>query len=304
MSSDVEQLLCESRLAKKGYYISFGNKKGRCYLEFRCNKKANTTSGLCTSCETKNSNCRTQDTRTFQHGRVWEPIPEKSQIFGGVWYYESLEKNGEPLSVDIETALQHQKEARKGYPPIDDMPPPAKLTKTTKTPKKKVQTDQQQNTIMDAFDMSSSLSSLATDITETTVETVETSPISKRKQKEADPDKSEKSQRSQRSQRSAPKRKIVAPPNDFTVTLPVQVPDQIIVYPIYVEEVEEPYEIAEIEYITVSEFEYNDDLYYKCNEDNRIFEYLNDGGMGECIGIYEDGEMIDINQCEVEEEYA
>jgi len=296
MSSVVEQPLCESRLAKKGYYISFGNKKGRCYLEFRCNKKANSTSGLCTSCETKNPNCRTQDTRTFQHGRVWEPIPEKSQIFGSSWYYESLEKNGEPLSVDIETALQHQKEARKGYSQIDDMPPPAK---------KKTIPEKNKNTIIDAFDMSSSLSSLATVETVESFTSSETSP--KIKKKEADPDKSERSKRSQRSTEKpnvAPKRKIVAPPNDFTVILPVQVPDQIIVYPIYVEEIEEHYEIAEIEYITVSEFEYNNDLYYKCNEDNRIFEYLKDSGMGECIGIFEDGEIIDIGQCDVAEEYA
>lgn len=312
MSSDTEQPICDARLAKKGYYITFGNKKGRCYLEFRCGKKTTQTSGLCTSCETKNPNCRTQDTRTFEHGRVWEPIPEKSHIFGGQWYYENQEKNGEPLSGDIETALKHQKEARKGFPPIEDMLSSAKTTRTTKTPRTKNTTSEKQNnTIMNAFDMTSSLSSLSTaDTFESTrsesTRSEETSP--KRKKKEVDPDRSERSKRSQKStekQNTVPRRKTTtAPPSDFTITLPVQVPDQIVVYPIYVEEVQEPYEIAEIEYITVAEFEYNDDLYYKCNEDNRIFEYLNDGGMGECIGIYEDNEIIDISKCDVEEEYA
>jgi hypothetical protein len=300
MSSDIEQLTCDARLAKKGYYITFGNKKGRCYLEFRCSKKTTQPSGLCTSCETKNPNCRTQDTRTFEHGRVWEPIPEKSHIFGGQWYYENQEKNGEPLSVDVEAALKHQKEARKGFPPIEDM------LSSAKTTKKNTASEKQNNTIMNAFDMSSSLSSLSTLDTLESARSEETSP--KRKKKEVDPDRSERSKRSQKStekQNTGPRRKTTAaPPSDFTITLPVQVPDQIVVYPIYVEEVQEPYEIAEIEYITVTEFEYNDDLYYKCNEDNRIFEYLNDGGMGECIGIYEDDEIIDISKCDVEEEYV
>jgi hypothetical protein len=305
--TEITQSLCEARLAKKGYYINFGNKKGRCYLEFRCNKKAEQTSGLCTSCQTKNPNCRTQDTRTFQHGRVWEPIPEKSQIFGSPWYYESLEKNGEPLSTDIETALQHQKEARKGFPQIEYMPPQPKNKTSSK------------NTIKDAFDMSSSTSSLLTVATTETAETTEsvTSKSTGSKKSKKDQDLSEKSERSEKSKRqergsssannekrAAPKRKVTAPTNDFTVTLPVQLPEQMTLFPIYVEEIEEPYEIAEIEYLNLQEFEYNDDLYYKCNEDNRIFEYLRDGGIGNCIGVYEDGEIIDINDCEIEEEYS
>jgi hypothetical protein len=178
--------------------------------------------------------------------------------------------------------------------------------KKTRTRTKNTAPEKQNNTIMYAFDMSSSLSSLSTLDTLESARSEETSPKSKKK--EVDPDKSERSKRSQKStekQNTAPRRKTTAaPPSDFTITLPVQVPDQIVVYPIYVEEVQEPYEIAEIEYITVAEFEYNDDLYYKCNEDNRIFEYLNDGGMGDCIGIYEDDEIIDISKCDVEEEYA
>ena len=111
---------CESRIAKKGYFINFGNKKGRCFLEFRCDKKA-AASGLCSNCLKKTTTCRTQDTRTFDHGRVSEYITEKSQIYGGAWYYEQVEKNGEPISSDIEVAIQHQKEARKGFPQLNDM---------------------------------------------------------------------------------------------------------------------------------------------------------------------------------------
>jgi hypothetical protein len=246
--------ICESRIAKKGKYIQFGNKKGRCFLEFRCDKPA-TESGLCSNCSKKNSACRTQDTRTFEHGRVWEPLPDKSQIYGGPWYYRQIELHGEPSADDLEIAITHQEKARKGFPHIPQIEymPPKK-----ENPIKKVKS--------------------ADDISEISAESSTGSSS-----------KSSRSSTKKPTAKSKPKQPVNKLP-------PITLPDQLTLYPIYVEVNEEPVEIGEIEHITISEFEYDDDLYYKCNEDQRVFSYLPNGNIGCCIGVYKDNTIIDYDE--------
>lgn len=257
--------ICEARIAKKGHFIQFGNKKGRCFLEFRCDKPA-TETGLCANCSNKNPNCRTQDTRTFEHGRVWEPLPEKSQIYGGPWYYKNIEINGKPTADDLEKAIKHQQTARKGFPQIEYMPP------KKEKPIKKVKS-------------ADDLSQMSIDMTASTISEISSS------------SKSTKSRESTKKTTSRTKKPSVT----SQTQIPITIPEQLTLYPIYVEVNEEPVEICEIETITISEFEHDDDLYYKSNEDQRVFMYLPNGNIGGCVGVYKNNTIIELDELESEE---
>ncbi len=285
---------CESRIAKKGYYINFSSKKGRCYLEFRCDKKA-VTDNLCSNCSKKTDTCRTQDTRTFNHGRVWEPITEKSQIYGGSWYYHNIEKNGEPLSSDIEVAIQHQKEARKGFPQLYDMD---LYIKTSKMSDKNAEKSTEKSTVNANEKANEKAKETSKDDMKEAKEDIEKSTGSKRSRTtraKKDDDSSKGSNKGR------PTAKAIVKQSEFT-TLPVHMPDHIMVYPVYVETIEEPVEIDDVECIDVEVLEFNDDLYYINTKNGSVYEYMKNGGIGLYLGIYENDEITLVEEVEVEDE--
>jgi len=104
--------LCIARIATANAVNYFGDGKHRYYLELRCNRLCKSNTELCTNCEKKNPNTRTQDTRTFDHGTVGEPIPDQSHIYGGLWYNTNVKKWGAPSTEQIHVAEQHQRDAR------------------------------------------------------------------------------------------------------------------------------------------------------------------------------------------------
>ena len=103
---------CIARIATAKSVNYFGDGKHRYYLELRCDRLCKSNTELCTNCEKKNPNTRTQDTRTFDHGTVLEPIPDKSHIYGGLWYNTHVSKWGTPSAEHIQVAEQHQRDAR------------------------------------------------------------------------------------------------------------------------------------------------------------------------------------------------
>jgi len=104
--------LCIARIATANSVHYFGDGKHRYYLELRCNRLCKSNTELCTNCEKKNPHTRTQDTRTFNHGTVFEPIPDQSHIYGGSWYNTNVKKWGSPTAEHIQLAEQHQRDAR------------------------------------------------------------------------------------------------------------------------------------------------------------------------------------------------
>jgi len=103
---------CTARIATAKSVHYFGDGRHRYYLEFRCDHLCKSNTVLCTNCEKKNPNTRTQDTRTFDHGTVFEPIPDQSHIYGGPWYNAHVTKWGTPSAEQIQVAEQHQRDAR------------------------------------------------------------------------------------------------------------------------------------------------------------------------------------------------
>lgn len=105
-------MLCISRYTDDTYAQQFGDGRHKFYLEFRCNRPCLKGMDCCAKCAEKSSSATLQHSRKFNHGKINEPIPDISHIYGGKWYFDGCRKWGAPPSEIIEFAIQYQKEAR------------------------------------------------------------------------------------------------------------------------------------------------------------------------------------------------
>jgi hypothetical protein len=113
-------MLCISRITDETYAQQFGNGRNKFYLEFRCNLPCSLGKDVCIKCSDKSSTVL-QGSRKFNHGKVNEPIPDASHIFGGKWYNEAVKKYGMPQTDIIEFAQKYQRDARSGLVELDEM---------------------------------------------------------------------------------------------------------------------------------------------------------------------------------------
>jgi hypothetical protein len=87
---------CSARIAEFEDLQYFRDGKHRFYFETRCNRVCHDNMNVCLDCSRKNPESRTQYSRTFNHGLVTEPIPDKSDIYGGKRYVDNAKKWGPP----------------------------------------------------------------------------------------------------------------------------------------------------------------------------------------------------------------
>lgn len=106
---------CLARVTNDSLFEYFGDRHHKFYFEFRCNYPCFENRDVCIKCLQKKINCNIQTSRLFDHGMIYEPIPDHSHIFGGKWYQENELKWGLPPSEIIEYALEYQREARGKY---------------------------------------------------------------------------------------------------------------------------------------------------------------------------------------------
>jgi hypothetical protein len=107
-------MFCVSRITDERVAQRFGDGKHNFYVEALCNYPCVKGQDVCAKCIEKNDACRIQGSRKFNHGKVNEPIPDVSHIFGGKWYLEKVGKWGDPPQEIVQFALQYQREAREG----------------------------------------------------------------------------------------------------------------------------------------------------------------------------------------------
>lgn len=123
---------CVARITDDAYTQKFGNGRNNFYIELRCHGTCVRDLDVCLRCLEKSETCKNQSSRKFNHGNVHEPIPDTSHIFGGKWYEEHVGKYGKPSEDVLQFALEHQRKARDGFPPLPPVvlvpeatPPPA-----------------------------------------------------------------------------------------------------------------------------------------------------------------------------------
>lgn len=132
-------MLCISRVTNEESRQKFGDGYHKFYLEFRCNLPCLDGKDTCVRCLQKSSTSKIQHARTFDHGKVTEPIKDTSHIYGGKWYNDNVKRYGMPPENIIELAESHKSKAH-DQPVVEPVlsvsdPEQPKITKTKRKPK-------------------------------------------------------------------------------------------------------------------------------------------------------------------------
>jgi hypothetical protein len=121
----METKSCIARITEETYAQKFGNGRNKFYIEFRCHGACIRGLDVCARCAEKSADCKIQTSRRFAHGNVNEPISPESHLFGSLWYEENVRKYGAPNEEVLQFALEHQRKARNGFPPLPAVTAPS-----------------------------------------------------------------------------------------------------------------------------------------------------------------------------------
>ena len=105
--------LCHSRITDPSHARHFGDGRHKFYLELRCPRPALPNQSICRKCVDIYPECKNQFCGLYPHGKVNEPIPDHSHLFGGAWYQEHCKEWGAPSDEMIQMAMQYQENARR-----------------------------------------------------------------------------------------------------------------------------------------------------------------------------------------------
>jgi hypothetical protein len=128
-------MLCISRITDPSHARHFGDGVHKFYLEMRCPQPALPHQLICQKCTKIYDECKNQFCGLYDHGKVNEPIPDRSHMYGGLWYREKVKEWGEPPREILALAIQYQENARQGLE-IKEIRP-SMITEMSVEPKKK-----------------------------------------------------------------------------------------------------------------------------------------------------------------------
>ncbi len=295
--SIVQEMLCIGRYTNEKYAQHFGDGRHKFYLEFRCNNECEEGKNRCERCEKITDGPVVQYFRTFNHGNVNEPLPDRSHIYGGKWYFNAIKKWGAPPSEIIEFAIQYQKEARKGFiveQPNYELYKDQKEYIPQEMPRAKKSDNKKSDEIAPIADPKPVKRTRKPKIAlneviqqnEEIEQNEETQPIVTIEQiKEAKRNKKPKivSEVATEPKKRAPRKKTVeTPKNNISdelthkeVSLPTHIETQM-------EEIDT--EGYEIEYIQLSVFEANGTTYFRDSKKNKLYKKIKEKGIGPYVG--------------------
>jgi hypothetical protein len=110
---------CISRVTEQ--LLRFGDGVHKYYSESQCNRPCIMGKQICLQCIGRITTCQ-QHSRKYDHGKMDEPIPDHSHIYGGKWYQTGCKKWGAPLI-----------EAKAAEVIIEEMPKKSAATATAST---------------------------------------------------------------------------------------------------------------------------------------------------------------------------
>ena len=247
---------CIGRISRVNGIRHFQDGKHRFYLEYRCTKLVS-TSELCGKCSSR-TNDKIQSSGKFDHGRMDQPIPVHSHMYGGPYYNAGCINYGPPSVEVIQEAEEYRRIASQGInvEPIDVEP-------------------------IDVEPIG--LPIVVEPIAKPNIKKMIRAPIIDDSESDVEPEPEPE---------PIKKKKVKAPVKPKAKPKPLAecnlVEPIITVYATHIEK--DPEEVYlddyEIEYITLSPFEYNDNQYLRDPIKNKIFE-LQRGGIGNYIGRYD-----------------
>ena len=128
-------MLCISRITDPSHARHFGDGVHKFYLEMRCPQPALMNQRICQKCTKIYAECKNQFCGLYDHGKVNEPVPDRSHMYGGKWYLEKVKEWGEPPREILALAIQYQENARQGLEIKESEP--SILPEMSAEPKKK-----------------------------------------------------------------------------------------------------------------------------------------------------------------------
>ena len=129
-------MLCLSRITDPNHARHFGDGVHKFYLEMRCPQPALSHQHICQKCTKIYAECKNQFCGLYDHGKVNEPVPDRSHMYGGKWYLEKVKEWGEPPREILALAIQYQENARQGVE-IKESEPSMITEMSAAEPKKK-----------------------------------------------------------------------------------------------------------------------------------------------------------------------
>jgi len=129
-------MLCISRITDPSHARHFGDGVHKFYLEMRCPQPAFAHQRICQKCTKIYAECKNQFCGLYDHGKVNEPVPDRSHMYGGKWYLEKVKEWGEPPREILALAIQYQENARQGVE-IKESEPSMITEMSAAEPKKK-----------------------------------------------------------------------------------------------------------------------------------------------------------------------
>ena len=129
-------MLCLSRITDPSHARHFGDGVHKFYLEMRCPQPALMNQRICQKCTKIYAECKNQFCGLYDHGKVNEPVPDRSHMYGGKWYLEKVKEWGEPPREILALAIQYQENARQGLE-IKESEPSMITEMSAAEPKKK-----------------------------------------------------------------------------------------------------------------------------------------------------------------------
>jgi len=256
--------LCIARIATANSVHYFGDGKHRYYLELRCNRLCKSNTELCTNCEKKNPHTRTQDTRTFDHGTVFEPIPDQSHIYGGSWYITHVTKWGSPSAEHIQLAEQHQRDARMQLvTTVNESVVPSAVPSAVPSDTSSISSTRQRQRVAKNVVATEATTEVILESTQEQIAVV----------KQIEPKKTK------------PRKKPIPAP----ATVAVSHDHKEAVIPTHIEKSLEEFDTDEymIEYIKLTPFETGNTSYFRDSKKNKLYQKRKDTVVGPYVGRYD-----------------
>jgi hypothetical protein len=318
-------MLCISRITDEKFAQRFGDGKHNFHLEFRCNLPCLTGQDICSKCTEKSPTYKTHGSRKFDHGKVNEPIPDNSHIFGGQWYQARVKTYGEPPSEIIQIAMQYRDEAQKGYTVVQPITTSEKNVSgnksTTQTISSNASKATKQTTEQEQSDMPrpkkdpnapptkrgkpkiGNIQTVTEEIviTDTITSVPAASTVTEAPKKRGGRKKASEENTPDDTPAKTPKKRAPAKKKQSieSINNPIINPESInikeVIIPTHIEETTEEYDIGDLEivYVKLTHFEHNGKSYLRDSNKNKLFQVVK-GKPGKYIGrFYPETDEID-----------
>lgn len=306
---------CISRYTNEKHAQYFANGFNKFYLELRCDDLCKDGLNVCDRCSKITNGPVVQYFRTYNHGNVNEPIPDRSHIYGGKWFYERAKKYGMPSAEIIELAISYQREARGDFvvvqPDYEVNDIEAKdikhnkieiMPRVKKTDTSIIKTEIIDNAKKQILPLSQTIENNKPKRgrCKPQIDNIEITPevdtIINTKSKEVKVSKKSTTVKTKTDAKSfvatggvgRKSKKIEANPYSSLINSTTTMIHKEVTLPEYLETNLEEFDTDgyEIEYVKLSEFEHNSVLYFRDSKKNKLYKRIKDNAIGEYIGRY------------------